>query len=1377
MGHATQDWQFKRDEYLALSRKFGPFTVDAACDEDGYNSMCSRFYSTANSFLDTDAFHFKSNDTLWINPPFDDPGPFLRHYLDLKAHSPGLSCMFILPLWRGQPWRTDLQHFQLIKTYPAGTDLFTRPVVPGQPLREAVGPTRWPTQVWYDPPSSTPLLSTLGPSSPPTTPTSPPLAPPCKPPPPPEPPLSHVVSLSDPAASEQLITFEATARGFRDNSFAASTLLDSGASRNFVSAQYVKTLDLPIKKGEKTRVRQANGQITATSDYVELTYTLGDLIFTDTFTVLAALSFDVILGKPWLTRYNPDINWTDNTVALRGTTLRAAKHDRPPVVTTLTAHKMRKVLRKQGVDAFIATLDDLDAMDAITPPLEDPLTSVTTDQTSEWTSKLHTLLRRHRQTFNAPETLPPERPGFDHTIDLEPDSKPPPQRTYRMSPAELQEVCKQLEQLLEAGWIRPSNSPYGAPILFAKKKDGSLRMCIDYRALNSITVKDKHPLPRIEELFDIMAGAACFSVMDLHSGYHQVRVRPEDIQKTAFRTRFGLHEFTVLPFGLTNAPATFMRLMNHVLRPFLDKFVVVFLDDICVFSPDPETHLQHLDQVLTALAANDLRVKLSKCSFGRKELEFLGHLVGAAGVRPDPKKLKAVQDWPTPTDTTAVRSFIGFANFYRKFVHNFTTLAAPLLELTKSTVPFAWSRAEQASFTAIKNALTSAPCLIIPQTGPDSTFVLWTDASTFAVGSVLLQKTPDGLQPVAYDTRKLNPAETNYPVHELELLGVVHALRTHRHYLEGCLQFEVITDHDTLRHFFTQRDLSRRQARWLDFLSPYQRYMTISYRRGADNMADALSRRPDLQDLLRHVPAMPADAALHLISTVGFDTELLDSITAAYAHDPAYAAAAAPKRSALLQKDDSGLWHYAGRLAIPNDDAIRLKLLYEFHDAASAGHPGYHRTLAALSRTCWWPRMSRTVRSYCAACSTCQRIKPTSQAPPGLLQPLPVPERPWAQISMDLITDLPLCAGYDSIAVFVDTFSKMAHFVPCCKTITAPELARLFTDNIFKLHGMPRVIISDRDPRFTSAFWQTLFKLLQTRLNISTAYHPQTDGQTERTNRTLEQLLRAYVHPQHDDWVNFLATAEFAYNSHANASTGVSPFATNFGFEPETPAAFNLVSPSGNADAAAYLQRVKDIHELVVSNLALAKARQADFANRSRRELTFAVGDLVKLDASKLLLHGQTCAKLRDRHLGPYMVSEIVSPVAYRLTLPSALSRVHPVFHVSRLLPWATNSELPAHEQPVRPTPTAADFVAGEDVFEVDYISDCRIPSGKKTVEFETHWTGYTDVSWQSYASLKKTDAMRVFLASIRWSQFTATDAFRRLPKKFRDSLTPDGYR
>jgi Reverse transcriptase (RNA-dependent DNA polymerase). len=415
-----------------------------------------------------------------------------------------------------------------------------------------------------------------------------------------------------------------------------------------------------------------------------------------------------------------------------------------------------------------------------------------------------------------PEELPgmPPKREIEFRIDLAPGTTPLYKRPYRMAANELAEVKKQLEELKEKGYIRPSTSPWGAPVIFVEKKDKTKRMCVDYRALNEVTIKNKYPLPRIDDLFDQLKGATVFSKIDLRSGYHQLRIREEDIPKTAFTTRYGLYEFTVMSFGLTNAPAFFMNLMNKVFMEYLDKFVVVFIDDILIYSQSEEDHQHHLRLVLGKLREHQLYAKLSKCEFWLSEVKFLGHVISAKGVAVDPKTVTAVTDWKQPKTVTQIRSFLGLAGYYRRFIENFSKIARPMTQLLKKEEKFVWSPQCEKAFQTLKERLVSSPVLILPDTRKD--FMVYCDASRQGLGCVLMQ---DG-HVVAYASRQLRPHEGNYPTHDLELAAVVHALKIWRHYLIGN-RCEIYTDHKSLKYIFTQSDLNLRQRRWLELIKDY----------------------------------------------------------------------------------------------------------------------------------------------------------------------------------------------------------------------------------------------------------------------------------------------------------------------------------------------------------------------------------------------------------------------------------------------------------------------------------------------------------------------------------------------------------------------------
>ena len=474
--------------------------------------------------------------------------------------------------------------------------------------------------------------------------------------------------------------------------------------------------------------------------------------------------------------------------------------------------------------------------------------------------KLKELVDEFKDVF--PDTLPKGRPpkrDIVHEIRTEEGAKPPSRPPYRLGPAEQDEMEEQVKDLLAQGFIRPSASPYGAPILFVPKKDGRWRMCIDYRALNKQTVKDQFPLPRIDSLLERLGRATVFTKLDLASGYHQIAMEETSIQKTAFRTNRGHFEFIVMPFGLCNAPATFQRLMNKVFANGLDKFIAVYLDDILIFSQSLEEHWEHLRWALARLREAKLYGRLHKCEFLKDQVEYLGFEVGPRGIQASPGKVRAIIEWPRPKSVHDVRSFLGLASYYRRFVRGFSEMARPLTQLTKNGVEWNWSTAQHQAFNRLKLALTTAPVLKLPDFGRQ--FVVTTDASDAAVGAILEQDFGNGLQPVAFASRKLNDAEMRYSAYERELLGIVWALAQWKHYCRGPHSVIIQTDHAPLRHLPNQASVNTRVWKWINVMQGYN--LEIRHIPGKRNPADTLSRQ-DRKDALGRKTAVH-DATADLV--------------------------------------------------------------------------------------------------------------------------------------------------------------------------------------------------------------------------------------------------------------------------------------------------------------------------------------------------------------------------------------------------------------------------------------------------------------------------------------------------------------------------------
>ena len=717
-------------------------------------------------------------------------------------------------------------------------------------------------------------------------------------------------------------------------------------------------------------------------------------------------------------------------------------------------------------------------------------------------SLLDELLASFGGVFAEPQGLPPPR-SHDHGITLQPGAPPATVWPYRYPPAHKDELERQCAVMMQQGLIRRSSSAFSSPVLLVKKADGSWRFCVDYRALNAITVKDAFPIPVVDELLDELRGAKFFTKLDLRSGYHQVRMRASDIDKTAFRTHDGLYEFLVMPFGLCNAPATFQALMNDVLRPFLRRFVLVFFDDILIYSTSWADHLRHLRAVLTMLQQHQLFVKRSKCAFGVSSISYLGHIISEAGVAMDSAKVQAVADWPQPRSVRAVRGFLGLAGYYRKFVQDYGTIAAPLTALLQKD-GFAWNDAATAAFLALKAAITSAPVLALPDFQQE--FIVECDASTHGFGAVLLQDK----HPIAFFSRPVAPRHRALAAYERELIGLVHAIRHWRPYLWG-RRFTVRTDHYSLKFLLDQRLSTIPQHHWVGKLLGYD--FSVEYKPGAQNtVADALSRRDT------------PEGVVLAISAPRFD--YIERLRQAQVQDPALVAIrdelSASTRSAPWSIVD-GLVTYDSWLYVPSALALLPEIVAAVHDD---GHEGVQRTLHRLRRDFHFPDMRRVVQDFVRASPTCQRFKTEHLHLAGLLLPLPVPTGVWTDISLDFIEALPRVKGKSVILTVVDRFSKYCYFIPLAHPYSAESVAQAFYSGIVCLHGLPQSMVSDRDPVFTSIFWKELMRLLGVKLHMTTAFHPQSDGQTEAANRVIAMYLRCFSGDRPRDWLRWLPWAE-----------------------------------------------------------------------------------------------------------------------------------------------------------------------------------------------------------------------------------------------------------
>ncbi|CCO35741.1 Retrotransposable element Tf2 155 kDa protein type 1 [Rhizoctonia solani AG-1 IB] len=1053
---------------------------------------------------------------------------------------------------------------------------------------------------------------------------------------------------------------------------AITTLIDSGASSNFISPHTVKKLRIPTITLDTPRtVTMLDGSTPKTGKIwkkVALEFTYDNHTMTHKFLISPIGQHSAILGIKWLEQEQPEIDWS----------LRQLSFPIP-----------------HSEIAYIAQEEEAD---------ENPLEGIP--------PQYHAFAKVFgEEEFNK---LPPHR-SYDIEIELTKDG-PLNSPLYSMTDAESVTLKQWLEDKLKAGKIRPSKSPISSPVMFVPKKDGSRRLVVDYRKLNSRSKKN------------------IFTKLDLPWGYSNVRVKEGDEWKTAFRTKYGLFKTLVMPFGLSGAPGAFQAMMNKVFQDLLDVTVIIYLDDILIFSQNPAEHEDHVKEVLKRLQEMQLFCKGSKCEFHQSTVEYLGIVVSDKGFSLDKLKIQAVQDWPTPTRVKQVQSFLGFANFVRRFIANFSQIARPLHNLVKKEVKWQWTDKEEHAFRELQKAIVNAP--VIVHADPTKPYFLETDASGAALGSVLSQRQEDGrLHPIGYLSESFKGAEQNYDTHDKELLAIIRLFEHWRIYLEGTiLPITVFTDHRNLEYWKESRTFNRRHARWHLLLAGF--HFQIMYHPGKQSTKpDALSRRADHLDVPPADQSMLPESVFANVSLVLPEKEIQARIETNLDQDESLSkilehlrnestAPASVKQAFKDYEMEAGLLFYQGRILVPDAGDLREELLKVFHDSPMAGHPGRQRTLELLSRAYYWPGIWADVYLHVDGCKTRQRIRlPKAKLIPA--QPLEIPSRPWQHVSYDMITDLPKDGPYDCILVIVDSFTKFVVLVPVSKKLKAPELAEIFLNRVWKQYGLPEKTVSDRGTGFNNKFLRALYKRLCIDPHFSSAYHPQSNGQTERVNPTIKHFLRAYASINQSDWVKWLPMTEFAYNNATHSATGRSPFMALYGWQPTlTPSNVETNVPEANELANSIAKQWEE----VASALRQSKARLIE-GQATEVPLSFETGEEAWLDAKNVNLKTKS-NKLTERRLGPFKVIEKISNRAYRLELPETM-KIHNVFYVG-LLSKVKCNKFQAWEN--RPPPITVD---GEEEYKVKGIMDSRESKGKW--EYLVKWKGYgpEESTWEPKENLK----------------------------------------
>jgi transposase InsO family protein len=1134
----------------------------------------------------------------------------------------------------------------------------------------------------------------------------------------------------------------------RNENVETLALIDSGAGGEFIDQNYAKNEKFEILKLEKPLLARnvdgtTNKSGTITS-YVNLTMTINGRTERTQLLVTGLGKQRIILGFPWLNKHNPNINWQTGHLAWRN-------NNRRPL----------KIKRYHSIKSTTPT-DTLATDNLILSTITEELATQDEEWIQEETwicSKTSASIEFHLQHDEKKDDLPldelipseyhefldtfdeqkadrfPESRPWDHKIELKEGFQPKSFKTYNLTPEEQTELDKFLKDNLDKGYIRPSQSPMATPFFFVKKKDGKLRPCQDYRYLNDWTIKNAYPLPLISELTDKLKGAKYFTKLDVRWGYNNVRIKDGDQWKAAFKTNKGLFEPTVMFFGMCNSPATFQSMMDDIFQDLTDEgIVIIYMDDIFLYAEDQETLKKNTKRVLQRLKENDLYLKPKKCEFHKTRIEWLGMIIEEGKISMDSGKLKGIQDWPVPTTVKQVRGFLGFGNFYRRFIKHFSEVAKPLNDLLKKDRKFEWTKECQDSFDELKKRFTEEPVILMPDhTKP---FQIECDASKYASGAVLTQLDSNGdRHPCAFISKTFSPTERNYEIYDRELLALIRALEEWRHYIQGSAHTTTVySDHKNLTFYREARKLNRRQARWSLYLSEFD--VKLVHMAGNKMIqSDALSRRPDFvpdedtdnEDIVMlpenlFINLLDLDLQKRIANCDNLDKDATDALAFILQDNP------------MMLRNDLDDWRvedvdgkkilfYRGRNYIPMDTELRRDITRMFHDHETAGHPGELETFNAIRQHYWWPGLRTFVKNYVRGCGPCQQFKIDRSPSKPSFYPTEgsTSTRPFAYCSMDFITDLPLADGFDSILVVVDQgLTKGVILLACQKTITAEETAKLLLENLYKRFGLPDKIISDRGPQFASKAFVELLKLLGIKSALSTAYHPQTDGTTERVNQEIEAYLSIYCTSHPEEWPRALHTMEFTHNNRRHADRQKTPFELMFGDSPiAIPHSFENTKYPSIEDKMKTM--IKNREEALAAH-ELARTRIAE--RRKTTFIPFRLGDKVWLDTRNLKTNHHK--KMAPRREGPFEITEVIGPVTYRLKLPQAW-KVHNVFHAT-LLRQYRETEVYGTNFP-RPPP---ELVEGEEVYEVENI--LRHRRRGRHHQYYVKWKGYPieDATWES---------------------------------------------
>ena len=874
------------------------------------------------------------------------------------------------------------------------------------------------------------------------------------------------------------------------------------------------------------------------------------------------------------------------------------------------------------------------------------------------------------------------------------DNPPVNSAPYRVSAFERKAIEEQVQSMLDQGIIEPIISEWASPVVIVCKRDNSLRFCVDYRKVNKITKADRYPLPRLDDALDVLGKNDLYSTLDACSAYWQIRMAPDSVEKTTFICHLGTFCFRYMPFGLKSAPSTMSRVMAKIFKGENGKNCIIYLDDCICMSKGFEQHMVNLRVLFDRMRQYDLKLKPTKCFFAQK-VSFLGHMISEEGIVPDPERTKSIEYFKTPKNVKEVRGFLGFCGFYRRFIKNFSSIARPLNELLKKNVPFKWGQPQKSAFHTLKEKVLSPP--ILCHYDPDATLILRTDSSTYGLGGHLVQASKDDHKSdrrlLACISRTLSPAERNYSISELECLSIVWSISKFRNYLYG-RKFVIETDHHALCYLMKMKDPNGRLCRWSILLQGYD--FDIYYNAGANHAdADCLSRFPqpasfrdlDIEYLEDSVlqPSVLAFTGVENIPRQWGDAESTDTETEL--PNLAEEQRADPHLSAIIATIEGPVEHenqnhyvlynnvlyrrsqnsekvnYA--LCVPQN---RIKdVLTVHHDCTTAGHVGRNKTYDRIKQNYYWKNMYKDVQQYVNTCKECQTFKPNNQKRPGLYQPLPVPEKPFRDIAMDLIGPIKKTkSGNKYILSIVCRLTKFAFACPL-PDIRDLTVMKAFQDQFLFKYGICERLLTDRGTNLCSDYSEKLYRSYGIKHKTTTAGHPECNGQVENFNKFISTSVAIHSNVGKVDWDDCLADVVYAYNTSTNDSTQQTPYYLVFGVEPRK-YLDNLFQLEDITDEP--IEREKQIANLAIARVKarkeIEKSQQKNMqrVNKNRREVDFKVGDRVLLQMKHLKLSKD--GKLKPKYSGPYVVLKRISPLTYRLTKAKGAYKSS-IVHVKRL--------------------------------------------------------------------------------------------------------------